>query len=352
MKKAVKFLVALVLGTAIFYMIVQRAGLDTLRETVSLFFSIEGLILVGITFLIWMVGILRWKVVLNCQGEDKNFRDLMGVWTVGYTIDYLTPVSLFGGEALRAYLTGNVLNVSWEKSFSSIIIDKILDGTFHLIFLVVGVIVFLRFGGFPEIWIFWAVVLTIFGLAVVLTTFYSRAIGKKSILLLVLSFLGLEKTDVKATKNGEFIFNTEGNVLRFFSPAKSFFWKGVLLSFFRHFLFYIRAIVLIVFIAGSFEPIRSIAIQGMSYLSMLLPLPAGLGGLEAISSFSFETMGLGFERGVVFGMTWRAVDLVVCILGIIFGIKISFKLFQLKAFNFIDKLFKKDKKVENKINNK
>ena len=341
MKKLIKFLVALGLGIVIFYMVIRRAGLETLEETNSLFFSLEGFALIGITLLIWIVGVFRWKVVLGCHGEKKSFRELMGVWTTGYTIDYLTPVSLFGGEALRVYLTGNVLDVSWEKSFSSVIIDKILDGTFHILFMVAGVILFLTYGDFPEIWIFWIVVLAIFGLVIALTTFYSRAISKKSVLLLILGFFGLEKTDVKATKNGEFIFNTEGNVLRFFSPSQSFFWKGVFLSLLRHALFYARAVMLIVFLAGVFEPIKSLAIQGMSYLSMLLPLPAGLGGLEAISSFSFQTMGLGFEIGTIFGMTWRAVDLVICALGVVFGVKLAFKIFQLKTFNFIDKLFKR-----------
>lgn len=341
MKKLIKFLVALVLGLTIFYAVIRRAGFITLKETAGLFFSLEGLALIGLTLLIWVVGIFRWKTVLGCHGEKKSFRELMGVWAVGYTVDYLTPVSLFGGEALRVYLTGNVLNVDWEKSFSSVIIDKILDGTFHVLFIVTGVIIFLTYGDFPEIWIFWIVILAIFGLVVALTTFYSRAISKKSILLLILGFFGLEKTEVKATKNGEFIFNTEGNVLRFFSPSQSFFWKGVILSLIRHLLFYARAVALIILLVGVYDPVKSIAIQGMSYLSMLLPLPAGLGGLEAISSFAFETMNLGFERGAVFGMTWRALDLVVCLLGVIFGIKIAFTLFKLKTFNFVDRLFKR-----------
>ncbi len=342
MKKAIKFLVALAIGLFIFFLVIARAGVNTFNEAISLFFSFEGLVVVFLTFLIWAVGVFRWKIILSCQGEKKKFSELMGVWTTGYTIDYITPVSLFGGEALRVYLTGKILNVSWEKSFSSVIIDKILDGTFHILFIVAGVAVFLRFGDFPTIWIFWVVILSILVLVVGLTIFYLRAIGKKSILLLVLGLFGLKKTEVKSTKNGEFIFNTEGNVLRFFSPSQSFFWKGVGLSFLRHSLFYIRALFLVIFLAKVFDPVKSLAVQGLSYLALLLPLPAGLGGLEAISSFGFEVLEFGFETGTVFGMTWRAGDLVICILGLIFGIKIAFKVFELKTFNFIDRL-KKDK---------
>ncbi|MGM0439278.1 MAG: lysylphosphatidylglycerol synthase transmembrane domain-containing protein [Patescibacteria group bacterium] len=340
MKKAIKFLVAFGLGLLIFYLVIQRSGVETLGKAANLFFSVHGVAIIGITLLIWFLGVLRWKIILGCQGERRKFTELMGVWSVSYSIDYLTPVAVLGGGALRIYLTKKILHINWEKGLSSAIIDKILDITFHSIFLVAGVAMFLSFGNFPEFWIFGLVIASIFILVIGLTLFYSRAIGKKSILLLILNLFGLEKTQVKATKNGEFIFNTEGNVLRFFSPKKSFFWKGVVLSFFRHILFYTRALLIVLFIVGVFSPLRSLAVHGLANLSMMLPLPAGLGGLEAISSFGFKALELGFENGTVFGMTWRSADLIVCILGIIFGIKIAFKLFELKTFNFIDRIKK------------
>lgn len=344
MKKLIKFLIALIFGSVIFYLVIQRAGVETLQEAGRLFFSLKGGLVILTTLLIAAVGILRWKVVLGCQGEKRKFSELIGVWTVGYSIDYLTPVSLFGGEALRAYLTGKTLDIDWEKSFSSVIIDKILDGTFHIIFIIVGVSIFLSYGSFPEVWIFWLVVLAIFGLSIILALFYSRAIGKKSITLLFFKILGLNKTDIKATKSGEFIFNTEGNVLRFFSPSQSFFWKGIVLSLLRHLLFYTRALILVYILVGSIEPLKSVAIQGLSFLALFLPLPAGLGGLEAVSAFGFETLGFGFEQGTVFGMNWRAADLVLCLFGVIFGVKIFLITFKLKIFDFIDRV--KEVKVD------
>ncbi len=344
MKKAIKFFIALILGLFIFRFVIERAGTETLKESMLLFLGWEGLILVFITLLIAAFGIWRWKSILGCQGEKKKFTELMGVWITSYSLDYLTPVSLLGGEALRVYLSGKTLNIDWEKGFSSVIIDKILDGTFHIIFMITGVAVFLNYGDFPKVWIFWTVVVAIFAMTIVLAFFYSRAIGKKSILILILNLFGLEKAKVKATKNGEFIFNTEGNVLRFFSPSKIFFWKGIAISFFRHLLIYARAFVLVFFLVGTFEPIKSLAVQGLSYLSLLLPLPAGLGGLEAISAFGFETLDLGgaasFEIGTIFGVTWRTADLVICALGVLFAFKIGLKLFKLKTFSFIDKIGK------------
>ncbi len=350
MKKISKFLIALFFGLIIFYLVLRRSGPETLVETFFLFFSLEGLVIVSLTVLTMLVSIWRWRVILNCQGEEVDIFPLAGIWSVGFSVDYLTPGSLFGGEALRVYLTGKILDIDWEKSFSSVIIDKILDGTFHIIFIVVGIIAFLHFGEFPEIWIFRFIVLflvlTVSGLAF----FYFRAIGKKSIVLFVLSLFGLKKTRIKSTKNGEFIFNTEANVLRFFSPGKSFFWKGAALSFLRHGLIYVRAFLLIFFLVGNFNFLGSLAVQGLAYLAMLLPLPAGLGGLEAISAFGFRSLEFGFEKGTVFGITWRSADLVICLFGLIMAIKLGLKLFELKTFGLLDTIIKSS--FINNINDK
>lgn len=338
MKKVIKFLLGLAVGLVIFYFVIEKTGLTTLKRAKDLFFSFEGLAIIGISSLGVLVDITRWKVILDCHGEKKSFWDLGRIWLVGFFFTYLTPVSTIGGEAARIYLTEKLLNVEWEKNFSTTIIDKILDITFHLLFLIVGLIIFFTYGNFPTFWILFTVLFVIFWLAAVLTIFYSRAISKKSIILWFVDLLGIEKTEVKSTKKGELIFNVEGNVLRFFSPKKLFFWKGVLLGFLKHLLFYAKAFILVYFIAGNFEAIKSLAILGLSYLSMLIPIPAGLGGFEAIAGFGFETLSLSFGNGTVFAMNWRAADLVICLLGFIFGIKIIFQLFKLKTFDFIDRI--------------
>lgn len=341
MKKVIKFLVGLSFGFLLFYFIIQKAGKQTLEKAFLIFWSWEGLILIFLTLLIAFVSIARWRLTLSCQGEKKTVDDLSGIWFIGFLVSYLTPVSLLGGEAVRMYLTGKLLNIDWQKGCSSVIIDKLLDVTFHVLFVIVGIVVFLIIGNFPKPGIFWTAIIAILFLGIALAFFYSRAINKKSILLLVLKLLGLKKTEVKATKNGEFIFHTEGNVLRFFSPSQKFFWKGMALSFLRHILVYFRVFLLVFFLVGSIEPIKTLAIQGLAYLSFFLPLPAGLGGLEAIISLGFSALGFNFVAGTIFGITWRGLDLVLCLLGIIVGLKLGFKLFQMRLFNFADKVSKK-----------
>lgn len=337
MKKVIKFLIGLGFGLLLFYWIVDKAGVETLNNAAQLFISWQGLVVIALTFIITFISVWRWKVILSCQGEELGWNELTQVWTASYAVNYLTPFSGYGGEAVRTYLSKNVLDVDWQKGFSSVIIDKILDSTFHLLFILIGLVVFLRWGYFPNNLITWIVIVVLLTLTVVLAVFYSRAIGKKSILLLILKLFGLKKTKVKHTNNGEFIFNTEGDVLRFFSPRKAFFWKGVGISFLRQVGHYLRILVLVIFLV-EFVPIKTFAVQGMGNLSLLLPLPAGLGGLEAVSAFGFQALDLGFENGTTFAMNWRGADLVICLLGVGFGAYLSLRLFKERMINFLNNI--------------
>ncbi len=338
MIKFLKFFVALTIGFLLFYYIIERAGLESLAKALSLFLNWQGLFVVFLTFLIALVSVLRWKIILENQGVEVKGRNLAKIWTIGFATDYLTPVSLLGGEALRVYLTGKKLNINWENSLSSVIIDKIMDATFHLLFIIGGIVAFLYYGNFPSWGIFWLIVFVITLLLFALIFFYYKVMGRKSIVLWTVKHFGMEKADVRVTKNGKFILNTEGEIIRFFSPKKLFFWKGMTFSFLRHFLIYFRVFVLIFFIAQILDPGKSLAIQGLVNLSLLLPLPAGLGGMEAASAFGFASMGLEFEGGTILGVVWRAADLILCLFGAFFALTTGIHLLKNKTFSFLEKI--------------
>lgn len=340
MKKILKFVIALLVGLVIFGFIMRRAGWSRLSEAFILFLSVKGVIIVILTFAVAAISVLRWKLILGSQGLDSRVKELGKLWSVGFALSFLTPVALFGGEAFRIYLTKKRLNFSWEKSAASVVIDKILDGTLFLMFLIVGILAFLFYGYFPSRIMAWLVALVILGLLGLLLFFYFKALNKESVLEWFLEVFGIRKEKVKNTKNGQIIFDTEREVIRFFSPKRRVFWKGLGLSFLRYFLLFLRAALLIFFLKEGIEVSRVLAIFGFANLAMLFPLPAGLGSLEAASAFSFGTLGLGFATGTIFGMVWRAADLFLCLIGVIFLIKFGAELAEVKILGFIDNLRK------------
>ncbi len=340
MKKTLKFLIALFAGGFIFWFVMRRAGWDNLSEALVLFLSFKGLAIILLTLCIAVISILRWKMILRAQGVDTRAKDLGKLWTVGFALSYLTPVALFGGEAFRIYLAKKKFNLSWEKSAASVVIDKILDGTLFLMFSITGILAFVFYGYFPSGTMAYLVALIMGGLLGLLLLFYFKAMNRESVLEWFLKVFGIKKAKIKNTTNGKIIFDTEREIVRFFSPKRKAFWKGLGLSFLRYFLLFLRAGVLIFFLKEGIGILKVLAVYGFTNLALMFPLPAGLGSLEAASAFSFGALGLGFSTGTIFGIVWRGADLLLCLVGIVYLVKFGADLAGIKILGFIDGLKK------------
>ncbi len=334
MRSLIKFILTLFVGFFLFYFIVKETGVDAIWEGLSLFFGIEGLSILAVTFLIVVVGAYRWKIILHSKGEDISFVLLLRYLIKGFTVDFLTPFSLFGGEAVRIFLMENKIGI--KKSASSAITDKILDVTAHFCFLLFGFGIFIFVGSsFPSIFLLYAtcVILLLF---FVLTIFYVRVYKKKSFLDLFLGIFKLSKKRKEGGKNVGIIFETEKEIIDFFLYKKEHLIKSFFLSILRHLFFLLRIFLIIFFITGSTDLYIAVAIYGLTILSMFLPIPAAIGGLEAILAMGFSSLGVGIAAGVSLAMVLRSADLIICFFGIILFIRLSFKAFYRQFFVFLE----------------
>ena len=338
MSSLIKFLIGLIIGIAIFWFVVNKVGWDVVSQSFVLFISLKGLAIVFLTFIISYLAVLRWKIILRSQGEKFDLKSLSKIWLVGYTISYLTPNAFLGGEVFRIYLSNKKLGLDYKKGTASVIIDKILDGTFFLLFAVVGVVAFVFNGNSLTNKLAWPIVIIIWLLGGLLLLFYFKALNRESIMEWFLKIFGLRKRQVQQSKNGKIIFDTEKEIIDFFSPKKKAFWEGITLSFIRYLLYFLRTVMMIFFLHRWIAPSSALAIHGFDSLSLMLPLPAGLGGLEAASAFVFKSLGFYLSQGIVLALVWRSADLIVCLFGIIFIVKYGMDLAQMKVLNFVDKL--------------
>ena len=338
-KKLVKFLIALLVSLAIFGIVMEIVGWETIQKSFDLFFSLNGLVIVLLSVLIALVGVLRWRSVIRAQGYHLPFRDLLKFDLVGFAISYLTPVALFGGEVFRIYFTKKKFQfLSWEKTVSSVVVDKIIDSTVFLVFLIVGLLSFAFYGNFPSETIGFFIFLVLAGLSGLLLFFYFKSSRRESILEWFLKILGINKEKIKGTTNGKIVFDTEREILSFFSDKKVAVLETMLISLVKYFLILIRCAFLVFILGGQFGIFKNLAIYGFSMLSALLPLPASIGGLEASEVFAFGALGLGASAGAVFSMVWRAADLLICLAGIYFFVKLGVKITEMKFLEFLEKI--------------
>lgn len=339
MKRLIKFSLFLLLGLAVFLIVLGRVGPENIIQALSLFLGLEGLVIILITLLFVFFGIFKWRLILKDLGHSFSLKQVSPLWLLCFTISYLTPFSVFGGEFFRIYFTKKRYPaVSWQKSMASVAIDKILDATVFFVFMIVGLLVFAFYGRLPSSFMVAGVFVVAAILLFLLLLFYFKRLQSKSALEWALKIVGVKKEKISNHKNGSTIFEAEKEVFRFFSPRHKALWKALGFTFLRYLFLFLRGAVLIFFLTGSLNLFKSLAVYGFANLASLTPIPATLGALELGEGFVFKVLGFGFGTGTVFSMIWRGADLLLCIAGLVFLVKFSVDLASEKLLNFFDKI--------------
>ena len=338
MKNFFKLLIASSIGLFIFLFVLKIVGWDKIIEAIKLFSGPKGLIIASLTFFIPIISCLNWKNILGSQGFNAPIKELIKLWIAGFAISFVTPFTVLGGEAFQIYFLNKKFNIGWEKSIASVVIRKILSGTFFILFLMIGILSFCFYGYFPEGTMIWLVFLVIGGLSGSLLFFYFKVLNKESILRWLLKSVGINKEKIESHKNGKVIFETEREIIKFFSPKSKTFWKSLCFAFLRYFLLFFRTGLVIFFLGKGIGILKTLSVYGFTNFALMFPFPAALGSTEAISAFTFNALGMGAGDGTIYAMTLRAADLLLCITGIILGIKIGLGIASKKIFDFIDKI--------------
>ncbi|MDP2951010.1 MAG: lysylphosphatidylglycerol synthase transmembrane domain-containing protein [bacterium] len=333
MGKFIKFGLSLFIGLTVFFIVLLKIGVSNATQALGLFFSLQGLSMLAITALLIWLSTVKWKLVLKYQGEKFSTKELTPFILIGLAMSYLTPFAIFGGEIFRVYFFKKKYpNLKAEKAMASVATDRILEVTAFFTFLIFGLLVFGLFGPvFASPLGVFALIFAGFFLSLLLI-FYLSNWRKKSALEWLIKTFGLKKY-LLGDRNGEMALETEQEVFRFFSLRNKVFWQGLGLAFLEYFGFFVRAVILVFFITGSFEVVKSLAVYSFANLASLTPLPATLGALELSQGFAFSVLGFGFNKGAVFSMVWRATDLFFCFIGLFFFAKHSAKAAQDKLLN-------------------
>lgn len=322
MKKFLLFLVSLLAGVGLFVWILKIVGRNGLEEAFLVFKSWRGLVILALTILIAVVGNWRWKEILKGMDVNISFRELFRPFLAGFSLIYLFPVIVWGGEIFRGYFLKEKKLIPWSKGMASVIIDRVFEWTANLVFIFLGGLFFLFIIGFPSLKlgiIFGGVFL--FFLAAV-SFFYFKCIKKES--MMKFFFLGDKKQPLEIEKE----------IFGFFKLKKIAMWKSLFLSFLRATCMCGRVWFLILFLGKEISALPSLSILGFSYLAAMIPIPTSLGSHEVIQAFAFNSLGLGASTATAFTMVIRGAELIVALFGLMV-------LFRLGTILLKDNLFKK-----------
>ena len=338
MKKVLLFFISLAVGSALLFAVVQKTGWEDVKSVFLSFSGWDGLIILGLSVLMMVVGNWRWREVLKGQGINIPFFPLLEIYFAGFFVMFLAPIIFFGGETLRAYLIRKKYSVSWDPAVASVVVDRMVELTVYVAVILVGVSYFVfstgfNFSGFNLVL---GSVLALFVAGIFL--FYSKCFKKQSILKF---FAGIFKPELNDGKP----FELEQEFFKVLKPTGKFFWRIVILSFLRCGIMLARSWVLLFFFGKAIGFFPAVSVLSFSYLAQMIPIPTALGVHETFQALVFSVLGIGSFIAPVFAMIIRGGDLLMALIGMIFLFHFGFYLAK-------DVLFKKIEAFANGRNHK
>jgi uncharacterized protein (TIRG00374 family) len=325
MKKVIFFVVSTIIGVALFVGVILKVGPAAVWQSLN-YFSIGKwfivLLLYGCQFVLTQY---RWKFILKSQGYDIPASRLTGAKLVGFTMDYLTPSPNVGGEAFRAYVLKKDTNVPFSQGLASIVIDKIMDFSYALPFVLFGIsYVLFRFD------LTWKMVAGLLTVSIIfiflLGLFFYRTFRNKDFFGGIIRFLRLHHLSFFAKitdKIGQF----EQNVIRFFRKDRKLFVQGLIMSFIGGAMVIFAQWLILQFLGLEASIFDVLIISTLTVITFLVPIPGSFGSTETGVALIFTTLGFKPEEGVAYTLIFRSLDLLKIAFGLLFlshlGLKIG-----------------------------
>ncbi len=329
MKKIIFFVVSAFVGIILFIGVVLKVGLPSIWRTIVDFSIAKWFVIFILYALSFFVTQYRWYLILRSQGHAVTLAQIFSAKIVGFSVDYITPSPNVGGEAIRAMVLKKDTRVPFSEGLASVIIDKMMDFSYALPFLLFSIFYVLI--KFSLSWRLIAGLLFISLLFIFLIVFfYYRTLRSRDFFGSIIRFLQLHRLSFIAKvmdKIGEF----ELIVIRFFRHDHRTLYKGLGLSVLGGLITLTAMWMIMIFLGLPATLLDVILVSTLTVVTFLLPIPGSLGSTETGEALIFSMIGYSPESGVAFSLIFRSIDFLKVMIGLLFlshfGIKIGQTLF-------------------------
>ncbi|MFA6909456.1 MAG: lysylphosphatidylglycerol synthase transmembrane domain-containing protein [Patescibacteria group bacterium] len=331
MKKIIFFVIAGVVGIALLVGVLHTVGLSSIWNTISEFSFAKWFFILFLYALSFFVLQYRWKLILKSQGYDLTMAKTFPAKIVGFAVDYFTPSPNAGfGETFRAYVLKRDAGVPFKEGLASVVIDKVMDFSFALPFLIFSI--FYALIKFTLSWKIVALLLLVSILFIFfILLFYYRTLRSQSFFGSIIRLFRLHRLSFierVMEKIGQF----ELIIIRFFRDHRRTLMYSLLLSFIGNAITLMAMWMIMIFLGLDATFLHAILVSTLMVITFLLPIPGSLGSTETGGALIFNLLGFPAGSGVAFTLIFRSVDFLKVIVGFLFlshfGMRVSESLFK------------------------
>jgi len=292
LRKRILTFLLYVLGLTIILLIVVHVGIS---EVLSVLLSTDPyifLLAVVIYFLGCFVLTLRWRAILSISNYRASLKHLFLLIMMGQFINNITPSMRGGSEPFRAYYLSKLESIPKSISFSSVIVERVLD-TITFLLLSLLVILYLLIKGIPlveELVLIWLLIGALMTASIYAIMHRSLPYKVASKLITVISSISSRSVPEKEVYKS--IEDLQQNIL-FLHHNKKKMILPFILTFLWWFLDILKNYILFLSIGYQLPPIVLSLTYLVSLLVGLLPtLPGSLGVSDAVSITLYSYFGI------------------------------------------------------------
>jgi glycosyltransferase 2 family protein len=280
----------------------------------------ELILLIVINLAVLATFSARWWLLLRTLGYRIPVWRLMGYRLTAFAISYFTPGSHFGGEPYQVFAVSHYHRVPVSISLAAITLDKILEMLINLAVLLAGALILLTMHSNLAGWIEWQIIAYSFILLAIPVALLVALWQGRHPLTGVIAFVGklirrplLERGWAQTVRQSEeqagWLCQTRPRMVGLAFLITLCTWVGVIWEYW----------LLTDMLGLDLTMQQLVASLVAARVAILLPVPAGLGALEAGQMLAMESVGLDPNVGVAIAVVIRARDVLSALVGLALG---------------------------------
>jgi uncharacterized protein (TIRG00374 family) len=304
----------LLIGGLLFWAL-KNAPLSEILLTIQRLHPWQLAVLVLLNLAIYLLITLRWWIIVRAEAKGVPFMPLLATRLSVFGVSYFTFGPQVGGEPLQVLALQRRYGLSYTRATASVLMDKLLEFLINFLLLAVGLTAILQTGFFLEDRSKMAGALAILLVLIVWPPVHILLIMKRiyplTLLVGSLPFLSTNKQLLRFLRACEWL---AGTFCRRHLPDLI----GAIAASLLAGLGMLVEYALMLSFLGLRLPFWSI-IAGWTagWLSFLVPLPGGLGALEASQVFALGVFGATATTAISLTLLMRARDLLIGGLGLL-----------------------------------
>jgi uncharacterized protein (TIRG00374 family) len=292
---------------ALLYFALRNAPLIEIWNTLKQLTFQQIIIILTLNILVITAMTARWWIIVHAENPSVPFLPLIGYRLTVFGLSYFTPGPQVGGEPLQVIYLQRKHGISFARATSAVIMDKLLEFLVNFILIGVGVWTIVRVGLISGNGI--RLNLSLIGLAILLTwpivhiVLLYKGIMPISEILLRQPFIPKNNKSIRlivvAERMASLFCNKHIGAMIAAVGASLITILGIVIEYY----------LMVTFLGMRINSIQIFAALTSMQVAFLMPLPGGLGALEASQVFALGAFGQPASAAISLTLLIRARDI-------------------------------------------